>query len=638
VAVVREVSHHTYFLDTPSGRQLEAQRDQITLQREDLLPHLGLRQWDYRKLERHVFFSSVVGSQAWGLANEKSDEDIRGCFLAPFDEWSGLWDFPDEIQSPDGDSAYWEIEKLVEQGLRGDANTLETLWSPLVQRQTPLGNDLITRRHMFVSMNILGSFGRYAQSQFKKIERSLTRSIAMEEMIDAIEAGTIESATDAASILSKHGLGDAVVARKEVHAACRSLFDRGLTTSAEFASVLKAVAEGRGSDLRPKPHRPKNAYNLLRLMHSCLSWLRTSEPLIEVAGDLRARLLAVKNQEVPIEEVVQESKDIATEIDDAAKNSKLPEHPDINAADEFLRMCRRRAARAVSSGNPVSPAEGSLDPDRFEAAMMPSPLPPDIKPARLDSFLRARLYGQSASGLRLIWVGITGAHAYGFPSPDSDLDLKAIHVAPACEVLGLNPKLSPVDFLGDWQGREYDFTSHELGKALKLAIAGNGNVLERLLGPLPALTTDLGRELAELTQRSLSRKAVHHYRGFFKGMLREYEVEAKKGIRRAKRLLYAYRVALTGRHLMLTGEIVTNVRELVEDFPSVNVKDLIEVKESAEYANVPEEMAARTLVELPKLEEELVASVEASPLPESPPNVGELSEFLVRARKTAELT
>ncbi len=32
-------------------------------------------------------------------------------------------------------------------------------------------------------------------------------------------------------------------------------------------------------------------------------------------------------------------------------------------------------------------------------------------------------------------VSLSGAHAYGFPSPDSDLDLKAIHIDPTRELL-----------------------------------------------------------------------------------------------------------------------------------------------------------------------------------------------------------
>jgi hypothetical protein len=38
---------------------------------------------------------------------------------------------------------------------------------------------------------------------------------------------------------------------------------------------------------------------------------------------------------------------------------------------------------------------------------------------------------------RHLVVALSGAHAYGFPSPDSDHDLKAIHIAPTATLLGL---------------------------------------------------------------------------------------------------------------------------------------------------------------------------------------------------------
>src|ERR1700733_5457215 len=36
-------------------------------------------------------------------------------------------------------------------------------------------------------------------------------------------------------------------------------------------------------------------------------------------------------------------------------------------------------------------------------------------------------------------IYLSGAHAYGFPSPDSDLDLKSVHVAPTRDLVGLEP-------------------------------------------------------------------------------------------------------------------------------------------------------------------------------------------------------
>ena len=92
LATVRELTYDTYTLETPGGRSLHVQRDQIVLQRQELLAQLGQRAWSFRQLRDEVIYAAVVGSRAWGLAGPDSDEDIRGCFVAPFDAAAGLWD------------------------------------------------------------------------------------------------------------------------------------------------------------------------------------------------------------------------------------------------------------------------------------------------------------------------------------------------------------------------------------------------------------------------------------------------------------------------------------------------------------------------------------------------------------------
>ncbi len=637
LAVVRDVTHHTYALETPTGRRLTAQRDQITMQRADLLGDLGRRQWDFRKLKDEVIYSAVVGSQAWGLANADSDEDVRGCFVAPFEASSGLWEMPDTLQDPAGESSYWEVAKLVEQGLRGDANTLETLWSPLHKHVAPLGQRLLDARRMFVSMNILGSFGRYAQSQFKKMARSLERDEAVRALIHKIGQGKVEDAVQASTFLRGAGLGfSEALAKKEVHALCRSLFDRGLLPGADFSHFRATVVDGNGARLEPSSYRPKNAYNLLRLLYSCVSWLRTGEPLIEVEGPLRERLLEIKAQKVPMEEVVAEAKAIADTLDEEAADSRLPKRPDYRAADEFLKLCRREQARRVfclPSGVEEKRTEAaSVLGDEWTVELIPDALPPDVDASAVKRFLRRYTDPSSDSHSQVLWVALTGAHAYGFPSPDSDLDLKGCFVAPASVLLGLGePKLS-IDFLADWEGRETDLTLNELGKCASLLVSGNGNLVERFLGPLQVLTTPLGHRLADFAQGALSQRVARHYQGFFRGMRRESEVESKAGGRTAKRMLYAYRVSLTGAHLLRTGRVVTNVRFLADEYGFSRVPELIKIKEEAEKQTVTESDAAPSLIDFERLEALLQDALENSVLPEDPPNVDALSSFIVEQR------
>src|SRR5687768_1254185 len=96
---------------------------------------------------------------------------------------------------------------------------------------------------------------------------------------------------------------------------------------------------------------------------------------------------------------------------------------------------------------------------------------------------RAFLAEREAEHRHLV-VYLSGAHAYGFPSPDSDLDLKCVHVAPTADLVGLTVVDDPPDRIEVVEGIELDYGSNELAPVLRGAIKGNGNFLERILGDL----------------------------------------------------------------------------------------------------------------------------------------------------------
>jgi uncharacterized protein len=77
----------------------------------------------------------------------------------------------------------------------------------------------------------------------------------------------------------------------------------------------------------------------------------------------------------------------------------------------------------------------------------------------------------------------------------------------------------------------------------------NGYVLEQLFSPLVVLTTPAHQELLELGRGCVIKPTVRHYQGFAKGR-RKRLAEPEPTV---KHLLYAYRVLLTGVHLMQTG-------------------------------------------------------------------------------------
>ena len=225
-----------------------------------------------------------------------------------------------------------------------------------------------------------------------------------------------------------------------------------------------------------------------------------------------------------------------------------------------------------------------------------------------------RFLADRASERTHLVIYLSGAHAYGFPSPDSDLDLKCVHVAPTRDLVGLNLTAEARDRLEIIDGVELDYGSNELAQALRGAIKGNGNFLERLLGELvlggdPELLAEARAVVAPV----LSRRVARHYGGFATSQLIAFDDKPT-----AKRALYVLRTAATGRCALARGEIVTDVAKLAEFVPP-EIGELIDVKRKAERQVLDGDQVAVWRVRLAEAIAAVDAASQASPLPAEPP-------------------
>jgi hypothetical protein len=139
-------------------------------------------------------------------------------------------------------------------------------------------------------------------------------------------------------------------------------------------------------------------------------------------------------------------------------------------------------------------------------------------------------------------VTISGAHLYGFPSPDSDYDLHGIHILPVSEVVGLNLGRETIEVSEVREELEIDLVTHDIKKFFSLLLKKNGYVLEQLYSPLVIHTTPEHEELKAIATGCITRHQSHHYLGFAQTQWRLFEKEQPP---RVKRLLYIYRVLLT---------------------------------------------------------------------------------------------
>jgi len=224
-------------------------------------------------LEQFIIYRCVMGSQAYGLETDASDVDRRGIYLAPSAlQWS-LFGAPEQFEDNATQAVYWELQKFLIMALRANPNILESLYSPVVEKTTPLAEELLAMRQRFLSQMIFQTFNGYALSQFKKIEQDLRN-------------------------------------QGEV--------------------------------------RWKHAMHLLRLLITGAATLREQRVPVRVEAH-RERLLAVKTGTVRWREVDVWRLELHQDFERALTETKLPERPDYEAANNFLLKARRTESARLRS-------------------------------------------------------------------------------------------------------------------------------------------------------------------------------------------------------------------------------------------------------------------------------------------------
>lgn len=230
----------------------------------------------------------------------------------------------------------------------------------------------------------------------------------------------------------------------------------------------------------------------------------------------------------------------------------------------------------------------------------------------------------------LLFATISGAHLYGFPSPDSDYDLRGSHILPTNEVLGLRPTRDTIETSRIELGLELDLVTHDIHKFFSLLLKKNGYVLEQLYSPLIVHTTPEHAELKAIAKGCITKHHAHHYLGFTDT---QWKLFAKENPPRVKPLLYVFRVLLTGIHLMQTGEVEANVVVLNREFNLPFIADLVARKTGGpEKGTLSSADVAMYESERVRLEVMLRAASERSHLPEAPSARDVLSDLLVRLR------
>ncbi|MFH5806370.1 DNA polymerase beta superfamily protein [Alienimonas sp. DA493] len=232
----------------------------------------------------------------------------------------------------------------------------------------------------------------------------------------------------------------------------------------------------------------------------------------------------------------------------------------------------------------------------------------------------------------LAFATVSGAHLYGFPSADSDVDLRGVHLLPPGERVPRRrgkPR-DTVDTTGVVAGLEVDLVTHDAAKFFALMLRPNGYVLEQVLSSLVVQGGVALEELRALAAGCVTRGHARHYLGFART---QRKLLARHDPPQLKPALYLYRILLTGVHLMETGVVEANLPTLLAARPQAGVAELIERKRAgAERETLSAAEAAAHEAAFDRLEENLKTARDRSTLPEEPTAAAGLDDLLWRLR------
>ena len=233
----------------------------------------------------------------------------------------------------------------------------------------------------------------------------------------------------------------------------------------------------------------------------------------------------------------------------------------------------------------------------------------------------------------LLFATVSGAHLYGFPSADSDFDLRGAHIAPMELLTGLDRVSETIKSSHMRDGADVDLVTHEVRKFFSLLLRDNGYVLEQLYSPLVVHTTAQHEELKYIGRGCVTRACVRHYLGF---AVNQWKLFEKASPPRIKPLLYVFRVLLSGIHMMRTGEVNANLPDCNAALGAERltwVDELIALKvEGREQQTLSERDLAFYGREYYRLREQLTGEAERSTLPVATTAKAAMADLLRRIR------
>lgn len=318
---------------------------------------------NHERLGRRILLLGVGGSYAYGTNNENSDIDFRGITLNLPSDLIGLTEF-EQYEDDGTDTVIYSFKKMIKLLLECNPNTCELLGLEDGQYliKSSLGQELLDHKQLFLSKRAIKSFGGYASAQLRRLQNAIARDSMPQSERERHILRSVKNALD--DFMRRYENFDKGSIRLYIDTAEHPDLETEIFVDADYRhlplrdyenmwSVMHTVVKdydkiGKRNKKKDDNHLNKHAMHMIRLFMMGIDILEKGEIITCRKDDLEL-LLKIRTGGYQREDKTfcSEFYDILEDYEErlkrAARESRLPDNPDMEQVEAFVEYVNRRA-------------------------------------------------------------------------------------------------------------------------------------------------------------------------------------------------------------------------------------------------------------------------------------------------------
>lgn len=313
------------------------------------------------RLAGRIILLGLGGSYAYGTNNENSDIDFRGITLNLPSDLIGLTEF-EQYEDKNTDTVIYSFNKIIKLLLNCNPNTIEILGLDEDQYliKTPVGQELLDNKGLFLSKLAAKSFGGYADAQLRRLQNAVARDHMPQAERECHIYRSVQHAMD--DFKRKNERIAAGKAEIYIAPSDRTELETEIFLDVEYKHLplrdyedmlgtMNSVVRdydriGKRNKKKDDNHLNKHAMHLIRLFMMAVDILEKGEIKTHRVEE-HDLLQSIRRGDFQKEdgsfsaEFYKILSDYEKRLEEAVKKTKLPEKPDMGAVAKFVERVNR---------------------------------------------------------------------------------------------------------------------------------------------------------------------------------------------------------------------------------------------------------------------------------------------------------